>query len=251
MIQRIEHGEVVELRLDRPPVNALSLELIAALDGALKEAVEDGAGAIVLSGREGVFSAGLDLPSLLELDRDGIARAWRTFYSVFDRLATSPAPVAAALTGHSPAGGTVLALFCDWRVMADGEYKIGLNEVQVGLPVPPILHRALKRLVGPRQAERLAVGALLIEPREAHRLGLVDALAPLEEVVPRALAWCDGILALPRHAMRATREMARRDLRDLVRGAAAEELDGVLEEWFRDESQRALHATVDRIKKRA
>ena len=77
-------------------------------------------------------------------------------------------------------------MFCDWRVMADGDYKVGLNEVQVGIPLPPIILRGLQRLVGSRQAERLAVTGELLSSREAVRLGLVDELVPPEKVVERA-----------------------------------------------------------------
>ena len=95
---------------------------------------------------------------LLGLDRAAIAALWRDFYALLGAIAASPIPIVAAITGHAPAGGTVLALFCDWRIMAEGDYKIGLNEVQVGIPLPPVILAGLRRLVGPRQAERLVVG---------------------------------------------------------------------------------------------
>jgi len=94
-----------------------------------------------------MFSAGLDVPFLLTLDRPAIAALWRTFYALLRALAGSPLPIAAAVTGHAPAGGAVLMLFCDWRVMADGAWKVGLNEVQVGLTLPPVIFQAFKRQV--------------------------------------------------------------------------------------------------------
>src|SRR5437763_266441 len=122
MIETIQHGPIRELRLNRPPVNALSSELIAALKQAVEAASPDGARAIVLSGSSGRFSGGLDLPLLLTLDRAGIADLLRGLYSLLGALACSPIPTVAAITGHAPAGGTVLALFCDWRVMAEGDW---------------------------------------------------------------------------------------------------------------------------------
>ena len=115
-----------------------------------------------------------------------MADLWRDLYRLLGAIAGSAIPIVAAITGHAPAGGTVLALFCDWRVMADGDYKVGLNEVQVGIPLPPIILRGLQRLVGSRQAERLAVTGELLSSREAVRLGLVDELVPPEKVVERA-----------------------------------------------------------------
>src|SRR5882757_2964240 len=167
MIKTLDHGAIRELRLDRPPVNALSPELIGALKKAIEFAPTDGARALVLSGAPGRFSGGLDVPLLLGLDRPAMATLWRDFYALLGAIAGSTIPIVAALTGHAPAGGTVLALFCDYRIMAEGDYKIGLNEVQVGIPVPPVILAGLRRLVGLRLGERLAVGGGLFPPREA------------------------------------------------------------------------------------
>ena len=133
MIITTDHGPVRELRLDRPPANALTPELIVELREALTRAPEEGVKAMVLSGRPGRFSGGLDVPYLLPLDREGMEHLWRELYRLLQTLAASPVPIAAAITGHSPAGGAVLAMFCDYRVMAEGDFLIGLNEVHVGI----------------------------------------------------------------------------------------------------------------------
>jgi Delta3-Delta2-enoyl-CoA isomerase len=117
-------------------------------------APQDGARALVLSGAPGMFSTGLDVPLLLTLDRAAMAAVWRDFYALLRALASSSIPIAAAITGHAPAGGTVLPVFCDWRGMAQGDWKIGFSEVQVGLPLPPVIFAALKRQVGSRRAPR-------------------------------------------------------------------------------------------------
>jgi Delta3-Delta2-enoyl-CoA isomerase len=153
MIQTFERGDIRELRLNRPPVNALSPELIAALLQAVQAAPRDGKRTLVLSGSPGIFSARLDVPLLLKLDRAAMAAFWRKFYVLLGALASSPIPIAAAITGHAPAGGTVLALFCDYRIAAAGDWKIGLSEVQVGLPLPPVIFTALRRVVGLREAD--------------------------------------------------------------------------------------------------
>jgi Delta3-Delta2-enoyl-CoA isomerase len=247
MITLQDHGPVRELRLARPPANALSPELVDDLGAALEQAPHDGARAIVLSGAPGMFSGGLDVPLLLTLDRAGILSMWRNFYRLLRGLAASPIPVAAAITGHSPAGGAVLSIYCDYRVMADGAFKIGLNEVQVGLPMPVAILQALVRLVGPRQAERLCVGALMLPAAEAARIGLVDELAPLDQVVEQALAWCRSVIALPSTAMARTRETARADLVHLMDEGLAGELDGLVDDWFSTETQGAMRAMVERL----
>lgn len=246
MITTINHGAVRELQLAHPPVNALSPELMAALHRAVTAAPQEGARALVLSGRPGLYSAGLDVPLLLTLDRPALAEAWHTLYTLMRTLAASPIPIAAAITGHATAGGIVLPLFCDRRICAEGSWKIGLNEVQVGLPLPPVVHAALERAVGARPAERLAVEGLLVTPAEAARVGLVDELVPAEQVVERAVAWCHGLLALPPEAMGRTRRQARADLVGCFDFFAGE-LEQMVESWWSDEAQSVLHGLVERL----
>lgn len=247
MITTIDHGPIRELRLSRPPANALSPELIAALGEAVVNAPREGARALVLSGSGKLFSGGLDVPVLLPLDRPAIRATWESFYHLMHGLAASPIPVAAAVTGHSPAGGAVLAIFCDYRVMAEGDVKIGFNEVQVGIPLPVAILRAFIRLVGPHQAERLCVTGRLIPAAEALRIGFVDELAPPDQVVPRALAWCQEILALPPVAMAKTRQDTREDLVRIVEEGLANELDNLAHVWFSEETQTVLRAVVERL----
>jgi len=251
MLLTFDHGPIRELRLNRPPANALSCELIVALREAIQTAPQNGIRALVLSGAPGRFSGGLDVPLLLACDHAGIAALWQEFYALLKALAGSPIPIAAAITGHAPAGGTVLPLFCDWRVMADGDFKVGLNEVQVGLVLPPVILAALRRLVGARQAERLAVAGLLISPDEALAVGLVDEVAPHGQVIDRALHWCQTLLALPAEAMSATRREARADLVAYFAENVDPELQGVTTSWWSPETQSALHALTARLGKKA
>jgi len=212
MLDLIQHDNIHELRLARPPVNALGPELVRRLREAVEAAPANGAHALLLSGAPGLFSAGLDVPALLELDRAAFRVFWNDFFGLCAALARSPIPVAAAITGHSPAGGAVLAIMCDYRVMARGPFKIGLNEVQVGLSVPECIQAALRRLLGPYRAERLLVAGAMLEAEHAHTIGLVDELVEPDLVVARGLLWLGDLLKLPRHSMRETRRLARADL---------------------------------------
>jgi enoyl-CoA hydratase/carnithine racemase len=250
MILTLDHGPVRELRLNRPPVNALSPDLIVALGQAVRAAPGDRVRALILSGSPGRFSGGLDVPLLLTLDRTAIAALWQDFYALLRALAASPIPIAAAITGHAPAGGTVLPLFCDWRVLADGDWKMGFNEVQVGLPLPPVILSALKIRVGSQRAERLAVGGILALPEEAVRLGLADEVVPAGRAVERAIEWCQGLLALPPEAMGSTRRRARADIVGLFDHNLDRELDQVNASWWSDEAQTVLHALVERLAKK-
>jgi len=135
MLDIIDHSGIREICLARPPVNALDGELLRQLVEAITSA--HGSDALVISGQPGMFSAGLDVPGMLTLDRSGLAEVFLRLWHAQRAIATSPRPVIFGLTGHCPAGGTVLAIHGDYRVMAQNsagaEFRMGLNEVQVGL----------------------------------------------------------------------------------------------------------------------
>ncbi len=215
MIQNITHedGRIRELRLARPPVNALNLDLLRELGLEIERAARDSS-SIVVSGKPGLFSAGLDVPALLELDREGLTAVFVELYRAQRTLAYCPVPVVFALTGHCPAGGTVLAIHGDYRILARGEFRIGLNEVQVGLFPGDLIHGAFARLTGGHAAQLLTRGAL-VDPIEALRIGLVDELAEPAEVVARGIAVAREFANLPREAMLRTRALARGGLLSL------------------------------------
>lgn len=251
MLQVIEHAEGIrELRIAAPPVNALNPALIRALREAILAAPAEGAQALVLSGAPGMFSAGLDVPALLALTAEQMPPVWADFFGIFGALACSPIPVVAAISGHSPAGGAVMAVFCDYRVMAEGAFCIGLNEVQVGLVAPECVQIGLRRLVGPYRAERLLVAGQMITAQEAHAIGMVDELVDAIQVVPRAIEWLQALLAVPRKAMLATRAIARADIAAAYADPAGLRLEQFVEDWFAPETQQALHAMVARVKNR-
>lgn len=237
---------VTELRLNRPPVNALSAELLHGLASALAQA-ESEARAVVLSGRPGIFSAGLDVPLLVTLDRRAMRAFWETFFTLLAQIARFPLPVCFAITGHSPAGGTVLSLFGDYRVAAAGDFRLGLNETEVGLPMPPVVFRAFRRLVGTRAAEQLAVAGRLVGPGEALALGLVDEVVEPTEVVARAVGRAAHLAALPQHALSATRAEARADLVALFDDIGPTAYDRMNAAWFAAETQAALREFLARL----
>ena len=212
MLDNIEHGTIRELKLARPPVNALNLELLRALAAAVAAAKNESA--LVITGQPGLFTAGLDIRALLQLDREAVLQVFTELWRAQRAIACCPVPVIFGLTGHSPAGGTVLAIHGDYRVMASGEFRLGLNEVQVGLFPGGVIHGAFRRLVGGHATQLLSRGAL-IDPATALRVGLVDELCEPAQVAARALEVALEYSALPRDPMLRTRALARADLVEL------------------------------------
>jgi 3,2-trans-enoyl-CoA isomerase len=248
MIEKIEHGDVLELRLANPPVNAMNPSLVNILAAAITEAAQSHA-AIVISGQPGIFSAGLDVPALLKLDFTGINQFWHDFFGLLTTVAISPVPIACAITGHSPAGGAVIAILADYRVMVEGKFVIGLNEVAVGLVPTANLQQSLARLVGIHQAGKLAIAGALIPSGQAVAIGMVDELAENSDAaIAHSIEWCQKHLALPRKAMLATRTIARKDLVDLWIHVDDTITDELAESWFTAETQAELKAMVAKLK---
>ena len=255
LVETIDHGSIREIRLARPPVNALDTDLCRALIVALDAAVAEGVRGVVLSGNEKVFSAGLDVPHLMSHgdDRAALQDSWSAFFGATRTLAELRVPVVAALTGHSPAGGCVLALCCDYRIMARSPdparpFAIGLNETQVGLVAPEGIQQLMRRVVGIYRAERLLVAGEMVPAERALEIGLIDELVASEEVVPRAIGWLQQLLKLPSHPMLQTRAIARADL---VAALHADNIrmDRFIEGWYSPDTQAALQALVARLKK--
>lgn len=242
MLQTIDEGGVRELRLARPPVNALDGALIERLTAAVLAAPGEGVRALVLSGQPGLFSAGLDVPALLREDRDGMRRLFRALWDAQEAIARSPVPVVAAITGHAPAGGTVLALHCDYRVMASGAFAMGLNEVAVGLTPGPLLCRAYARLVGEQRASSLLMRGAMLDPAAALAAGLVDEVCAPDAVVPRARALAQQLIALPPRAMHITRAATRSSLVALFDEDEGDFIESAIELWFGEEAQARLRS---------
>lgn len=250
MLEITDHGRIREIQLNRAPANALNRELIAQLNEQLQTAANS-SDAVVVSGRPGMFSAGLDVPSLLQEDREGMVDFWRSFSRLLRTIALMPVPTVFALTGHCPAGGIVMSLFGDYRIMCGGQFKTGMNEVQVGLVVSPLIKHAAVRLIGPNTAAKILVPGSLLSPEQAHEIGLVDEVeSNPETVVTRSIELCEQLLALPSSAMLATRALVREDLHALFDHDNSLEGDAFLRLWFSESTQQTLHALVARLQKK-
>jgi enoyl-CoA hydratase/carnithine racemase len=247
MLEHHDAGSIRTLKLARPPVNALHVPMFEALGAAVQAAPGEGVRGLVLTGGGKLFSAGLDVSVLAGLDAASLRAFLGSFFSCLQTLAASRLPIVAAINGHSPAGGAVLALFCDQRVMARGDFRIGLNEVQVGLLPGPLIYGVLKRVVSLRVANQMLPQGLLLTPEEALAVGLVDELAEPAEVEVRARAWLERVLALPPVAYAATRAMVRADLVALMAEATRRDPAEMIEAWMGAETRASLAALVAKL----
>ena len=178
--------KVALIRLTRGTTNPIDGEVVAELGRAVSE-VRTRARGMVLTGGDKFFSIGLDLPALLKLDRAGMLEFFTSFNQVCLDIFTLPTPTAAAMIGHATAGGTILALTCDFRVVGRGKNLMGLNETRIGVPVPYLADLMLRQIVGDRAATDMTYSGRLLGPDEAKTIGLADETGPPEEVEALAL----------------------------------------------------------------
>ncbi len=172
------------LQLDRGKGNPINMQMMEEVIQACGELAENEAvrGAIIV-GKPPIFSVGLDVKELLSLDKEGANKFFDLFQEMMFKLVSFPKILIAAVTGHSPAGGCIMAIACDYRVMADGTFGIGLNEVPVGIMVPPHVFELYSFWIGKRNAYHNFLEGRLLNPQEAKEQGLVDAVVPMEEVL--------------------------------------------------------------------
>lgn len=241
--------EVALLRLEGGKANAMTPELLDALERLVDEFEKSGARAAVLTGYERYFSAGLALPLLVDLERPAMRRFIERFGAVMLRVFACAKPIVAAINGHAIAGGCVLALQCDWRVMVDGEAKIGLNETQLGIGLPSSVLEPLQLAVPRASLVPVAMEGRLFAPAEALALGLVHELAPARELESRARAKAQALAAVPSTAVAQVKLGLRRAALDAIHRFADEETERWLDTWFSPDGQQRLRETVARLQR--
>jgi enoyl-CoA hydratase len=173
-------GEVTVVRLQHGAVNALDLELVRALTAAFEEST----GPVVLTGTGRSFSAGADLRRIVDGDETYTAAFLAALSDMFLAVFDHPAPTVAAVNGHAIAGGCVLALACDLRLMAAG--RIGLTELAVGVPFPSAAREIARYALGPA-VSRVVLRADTLAAQDAVRVGLIDDLVTHDELLDRAV----------------------------------------------------------------
>ena len=221
-------GAVTLIEIDRPPANAMNVELLEEIVEALEQLAGDPPTALVLAGREGFFSGGVDLKEVPGYGPEeqrrmvtGINRMVLAGYGL-------PCPVLGAITGHAIAGGLVLALCCDYRIASDaGRY--GLTEIKVGVPYPQAALGVVRAELGPAAARKLVLGSELTGAEECLRLGVFDEIVAGDAVLPRAVELAAQMAGLPSDVYARTKLDLRGPALSAMREAA--QADPLLERW--------------------
>lgn len=209
-----EHG-VAEIRLDRPPVNAIDADMVRGLADAARQVTEDDAvGAVVLTGGPKVFAAGADIKAMKSASNAEFVRFAAELQTAFELVARIPKVVIAAVAGYALGGGCELALCADFRYAGDSA-KLGQPEILLGIIPGGGGTQRLTRLVGSQKTKELVYGGGMVKAEEAREIGLVDQVHPSDDLHDRAHEAARRYAAGPwalRQAKRAIDEGADLDL---------------------------------------
>ena len=250
MIKTDINGNIGIISIDRPPVNAINPELVSTLSDTMNSFKSNSEiKGVILEGRDGIFSAGLDITHLFPKDRNYIENFWKDFSGLLVNMFSYPKPLYSLIGGHCPAGGTVMVIMTDYRIMADGKYVIGLNEVDVGLTVPYGIGMVFQYVAGKRNAEDLLLKAKLISPSEALQLGLVDELCDLETLLDVTLERISVASSLYSPQQVETKKILREQTLTVVEKNFDRDTKLILDSWFSDKGQQRLEILFNKLSK--
>ena len=247
---RVERdGRLAVLRLDKPRGNAIDEPLVEALAGAAAElARDDGVrGVLLASGHPKLFCPGLDLVALAEYDRASMGRFMSSFAVAVWALYGLPKPMVAAVSGAAVAGGCILALTADHRVLKRGA-PIGLNEVKVGVPLPWSVTRLLRASVPPQALSRIALLGRNFSDAAALEAGLADELADGDGFEVLCRSRLEEFVDKDEQALAATKAWLREGVLAEMMARESERLDAWLDGWFSPGTQARIRATVASLK---
>jgi enoyl-CoA hydratase len=222
--------------VDRPPANAIEIGLLRSLVEAVDEIAAAPPAALVMAGRVGFFSAGVDLKAVPGYGPDEHHQMVAGVNAMALGVYGLPCPVVGAITGHAIAGGLVLALCTDVRV-ASNAGRYGLTEIKVGVGFPQAAIGVVRAELPPHAARVLALGNQLVDAAECRRLGVFDEVVAPDAVLPRALEIARDLAALPAETYARTKRDLRGRTLDALRTAAADD-PLIVGGWLADASDR-------------
>jgi enoyl-CoA hydratase len=214
-------GEVSILTMDDGKVNVFSIPMLKELHRAFDRAELDET-VVLLTGRPGYFSAGFDL-KVFDGPADDTLTMLMLGATLAERILSFPAPVAVACTGHAYPAGAFLLMAADSRLGADGPYKLGLNEVRIGLTLPWFAIVLARHRLAPSHFDHAVVTGTMFDPHLAREAGLLDAVVAPDAIADAGLAAAQDLTGVDRRAHAATKLRARKKVLEELREAIENE----------------------------
>ncbi|XP_008190991.2 enoyl-CoA delta isomerase 1, mitochondrial [Tribolium castaneum] len=246
-----EKTGVATATLNRPPVNSMNLELLTEISNTLTQLEQNKCrGLILTSSSKSVFSAGLDILEMYKPDPSRLKEWWTALQQTWIKLYGSSYPTVAVINGHAPAGGCLLSLSCEYRIMLNN-FTIGLNETQLGIVAPQWFIASMRNVIGTRQTELALTSGNLFSTDEALKIGMIDEVAASkEDGIARAEKFCGRFARIP--------PIARARSKLGVRGADIQDLTNNLQKDYeyvanyvaQDSVQKGLEMYLQSLKQK-
>ena len=247
-VERTDHpGGVVQFSLNNGGGNALISATLEAIHEAL-DGLGDARALVLDGGSAKLFSGGFDLTEIVDYDRSQLATFLGRFMRILDRVLRLDCPTVVALHSHALAGGFILSLAFDLRVVATRDLKLGLNEVDLGVMIPASTEALFGLRTSPQVALSYGMSGRLFGPDEAARIGYADLLA--EDAQAHALEVASALARKPGGGSTLTRRRAGDRIADIVDAQEREHQEAFLDSWYSPEGQAGLHAVAERLRKR-
>lgn len=247
-----ETDGITTIQLLRGKANAINGEMVSELREALYSLANSAdTAAVIVTGHGSFFSAGLDVMELYNYNEAQLIDFWRSFGELIYEMNAFPKPLLAAVNGHSPAGGCVLALCCDYVVMDEGIYRIGLNELEVGIVIPGIMMKLLSHRTGGAQAYQLLMTAKMLTAGEACDAGIVDQVSQPGTALLIARERCASYLQFPGEIWSDTKLNLKAGLLKELRPDFHLEFERTFKQWWKPATRERLLAVINRIGKKA
>ncbi len=240
---------VVLAKLNHGITNAIDLQLVHELTQTIERVKSDPTirALVLASANEKFFSIGFDLPQLFASSQEDFQRFFRAFNQMCLDLYTLPKPTVAALNGHAVAGGCILALCCDYRLIGQGRKRMGLNEIKLGVPVPYLADCCLRALVGFRQARDVIESGEFYLSEAAVRIGMADEALPDEKVVELAVEKGKQLGGLPAAAYAQVKRNRVEGIQAEVQARGEEKERFFVESWCSEEVRALLRSAMEKF----
>jgi enoyl-CoA hydratase/carnithine racemase len=249
MITTSRHNGAEIIKLNRGITNALNLELVNELTGVIRRIKDDpeSRGLVLTSTNDKFFSIGFDLPHIYGLSAVDFEIFYRSFNQACLELYTLPKPTVAAITGHAVAGGCILALCCDQRLIANGRKFMGLNEIKLGVPVPYLADRVLHELVGVRAASEIMEIGEFYTAQRALEVGMVDQVLSQEKVLDESVKRACTLGEVPLKAFAMIKRNRVEPIEVQVLACLDEKTEGFLDCWYSDQARARLKEAIEKF----
>ncbi len=238
------------LRMQYGPANAMDVDFCTALTRKIQTLEKSSSRAIVLTGQNRIFCAGVDLPQLLAGGRDYVQRFLPALDVLLETLFFCSKPVIAAVNGHAIAGGCLLTCCADQRLMVDGKAQIGVAELRVGVPFPAVALEIMRARTSPDSFAEVILKAATYSAQKAKARGLIDEIVEQEQLLTEAIAAAEALASVRSAVFAFSKQQIRQPVREAIDSRSKLQEEELFALWESEETHAAVSGFVERTFKK-